>query len=130
MFAKDLTSNIYFSTRRVIRKIKNVFRWLPIIWRDENWDHYYIYEVLKWKIQFMSEAIRKNGIHTCAEYNANRMMLAVRLIEKVQNEYYLMELINVDEITKEQIEKGIAKHDKAKRILFKLLENYSERWWD
>jgi hypothetical protein len=78
----------------------------------------------------MSEAIRKNGIHTCAEYNADRMMLAVRLIEKVQNEYYLMELINVDEITKEQIEKGIAKHDKAKRILFKLLENYSERWWD
>ncbi len=78
----------------------------------------------------MSEAIRKNGIHTMAEYDANRMMLAVRLIEKVQNEYYLMELIDIDEITKEQIEKGLAKHDKAKRILFKLLENYSERWWD
>ena len=130
MSVGDQIKNIYFRARRIIRKIKNVFRWLPIIWRDENWDHYYIYEVLKWKIKFMSEAIRKRDNHTLAKYDADRMMLAFRLIEKVQNEDYLLEFIMDEEITREKIIAGERKHFKAKRILFNLLENYSERWWD
>jgi len=78
----------------------------------------------------MSNSIRENGNHTLAEYDADRMMLAVRLIEKVQNEDYLMEMIIDDNLTKEKIIAGERKHNKAKRILFKLLENYIERWWD
>lgn len=78
----------------------------------------------------MSKSIRKKDNHTLAEYDANRMMLAVRLIEKVQNESYMDELINDDKITIEKIVAGYKQHNKAKRILFKLLDNYIERWWD
>ena len=78
----------------------------------------------------MSNAIRENGNHTMADYDADRMMLAVRLIEKVQNEDYLMEFINDDNLTREKMIAGERKHNKAKHILFKLLENYIERWWD
>jgi hypothetical protein len=130
MFVKDQIRSIYFKTRRIIRKTKNLLRWLPIIWRDEQWDHYYIFEILKHKLIIMSNAIRENGNHTLAEYDADRMMLAVRLIEKVQNEDYLIEFIDDDNLTKEKIIAGERKHKKAKRILFKLLENYIERWWD
>lgn len=116
--------------RQIIRRTKNVFRWLPIIWRDEQWDYYYIFEVLKHKLVIMSNAIGKKGNHTMAEYDANRMMLAVRLIDKVQNEYYLIQMINEDNLTREVIIAGERKHYKAKRILFKLLDQYIERWWD
>ena len=37
---------------------------------------------------------------------------------------------NLDVITKEMVSKADAKHNKAKRLLFQLLENYIERWWD
>ena len=130
MFVKDQIRSIYFKTRRIIRRTKNVLRWLPIIWEDEQWDHYYIFEILKHKLIIMSNAIRENGNHTLAEYDADRMMLAVRLIEKVQNEDYLIEFIDDDNLTKEKIIAGERNHKKAKRILFKLLENYIERWWD
>ena len=116
--------------RQIIRRTKNLFRWLPIIWQDEQWDHYYIFEILRHKLIIMSEAIRKRDNHTLAKYDADRMMLCARLLEKVQNEEYLFEFIGDDEITREQIDKGQRKHNKAKRILFKLLENYIERWWD
>lgn len=116
--------------RRFIRRTKNLFRWLPVIWKDDQFDHYYIFEILKYKLTIMSEYIRKNGNHVMAEYDANRMMLCVRLIDKVQSEYYLVELINDDEITREKLIAGQNKHDKAKRILFKLLDQYIERWWD
>ena len=78
----------------------------------------------------MSNSIRTKGNHTLAEYDANRMMLAVRLIDKVQNEEYILEFINEDNITREMIYKADTKHNKAKRILIKLLENYIARWWD
>ena len=112
------------------RRLINLFRWLPIIWKDEQWDHYYIYEILKHKLVIMSNSIRTKGNHTLAEYDANKMMLAVRLIDKVQNEKYILEFIDDDNITREKIELAELKHNKAKRILFKLLENYIERWWD
>jgi hypothetical protein len=116
--------------RRIIRRTKNLLRWLPIIWKDEQWDHYYIFEILRYKLIIMSETIRKTGNHTMADYDADRMMLCARLMKKVQDEEYLFEFIGDDEITREQIDKGVKKHDKAKRILFKLLDQYIERWWD
>lgn len=116
--------------KRIIRRTKNLLRWLPVIWQDENWDHYYIFEILKHKLTVMSEHIRKNGNHVSAEYDANRMMLCVRLIEKVQNEEYMDGLIVDEHLTKEKVLAAQNKHDKAKRILFKLLEQNIEQWWD
>lgn len=117
--------------RRFIRRIKNLYRWLPVIWKDEQWDHYYIFEILKFKLTIMSEAIRKSDNHKLSKYDADRMMLCVRLIDKVQNEEYLMTLINCEkDLTKETFNKADAKQKKAKHILFKLLENHIERWWD
>jgi hypothetical protein len=115
---------------RIIRRINNLFRWLPVIWKDEQWDYYFIFEILKHKLTIMSDAIRKNGIHVSAKHDADRMILAIKLIERIQNEYYMSELINEGNLTKEKIEAAQAKHDKAKRILFKLLDQYIERWWD
>ena len=116
--------------RKFFKSVSNLVKWFPIIWKDRDWDHHFIFEILKHKLIFMSKSIREKDNHTVAEYDANRMMLAVRLIEKVQNEDYMNELINDDEITIEKIKAGQKKHDKAKRILFKLLDNYIERWWD
>ena len=116
--------------RRFIRRTKNLLRWLPIIWKDEQWDHHFIFEILKHKLLFTAEHTRKYGYHVNSNYDSDRMMLCVRLIEKVQNEDYLMELVNDDDITKEKLELATKKHDKAKRILFKLLDQYIERWWD
>jgi hypothetical protein len=119
-----------YRIKRIIRRIKNLFRWLPVIWKDEQWDHYYIFQILKHKLIIMSDDIRKRNIHTVAKYDADRMMLCVRLIDKVQNEEYLMELVNNDNITQEMVDKADAKHNKARRLLFEILENYIERWWD
>ena len=116
--------------RKFFKSVSNLIKWFPIIWKDRDWDHHFIFEILKHKLIFMSKSIREKGNHTLAEYDANRMMLAVRLINKVQNEEYILEFINDDNITREKIELAELKHNKAKRILFKLLENYIERWWD
>lgn len=115
---------------RTIRRIKNLLRWLPIIWKDEQWDHYYIFEILKHKLIFTAQHTRENGYHTSSDYDAGKMMLCVRLIEKVQSEAYMEELINNDELTQEMLDVAFNKQKKARQLLFKLLDKHIEGWWD
>jgi len=115
---------------RFIRRFKNLLRWFPIIWRDEQWDHYYIFEILKYKLIFTAEHTRKNGYHVNSSCDADRMMLCVRLIDKVQNEEYVEALINDDGLTAKKIDAAYNKQKKARQLLFKLLDKHIEGWWD
>ncbi len=113
------------------RRVKHIIRWIPVLWKDRDWDYYYIFEILKTKLKFQSEHFRKHGYHVSSERDAERMELCIRLIDKVQNEYYLDEqLMKKDPIIDKDIENAIRKHDKAKKLLFNILENNIESWWD
>ena len=116
--------------KRFIRRTKNLLRWLPIIWKDEHWDYYHIYELLKHKLIFTADHTRRYGYHVYSNNDADRMMLCVKLIEKVQNEAYMEVLINDDNLTIEKIQAAIDKQQKARKLLFKILEQNIERWWD
>jgi hypothetical protein len=41
--------------KRFIRKIRNIFLWLPILWRDEQWDGTYVFRILDFKFKLMEE---------------------------------------------------------------------------
>jgi hypothetical protein len=113
------------------KRIKNIIRWIPVLWKDRDWDYWHIFEILKVKLKFQSEYFRKHGYHESSERDAEKMELCIKLIDKIQNEYYLDEqLMKKDPVTDKDIEDAIRKHDKAKKLLFKLLENNIEKWWD
>jgi hypothetical protein len=111
------------------KRIKNIIRWVPILWKDRDWDYWHTFEILKTKLKFQSKHFRKHGYHESSERDAEQMELCIRLIDKVQNEYYLDEVLRQD-FTDEVMINAINKHDKAKRILFKLLEQNIEKWWN
>jgi hypothetical protein len=77
-----------YKIKQFFRRIYNLYRWLPIIWKDQDWDDFYIFEILKFKLKNQAEYIGKRGIHLSAKRDAEIMMLCVRLIEKIQDEYY------------------------------------------
>lgn len=68
--------------------VKNIIYWLPIIWKDRNWDHRYIYTILQHKLKAQSKYIGDRGNHISAERDAEIMMSCVRLIDKVGEEFY------------------------------------------
>lgn len=78
--------------------ITNLIRWFPVIWKDRDYDDYYIFEVLKFKLTNQAKYISKRDYHTRAQYDAEKMRLCVRLIEKVCEEYYNMEYMDYFEI--------------------------------
>src|SRR6185295_9596120 len=42
--------------------IKNIIKWLPIVWKDRDWGDWYIYEILKFKIKNTRDLILNNNI--------------------------------------------------------------------
>src|SRR6185369_6100046 len=159
--------------------IKNLIRWFPIVWKDRDWDHHYILEVLKFKIKNTRDLILKNDhINDEDLERINKYCsLCIKLMVLIQEEKYLLEYQDYEvettifgkKIKEDQIERldeylnkyrksfkevvktiilkekdyhllesksylahaiGDLQHQKAKRILFLILQEQMEFWWD
>jgi hypothetical protein len=168
--------------RMFFRTVKNMFRWFPIIWKDEDWDDHFIFEIFKFKLKNQAKYIGNRDFHTRAKRDAEIMNLCVRLMEKIQNDYYSTEHLDFEETSFELVpipnsenyemkstyisdtlndyfnkypliyNKVVTKynlvddnhvvkyriamymsrinHDRARKLLFKLMEQNIERWWN
>jgi hypothetical protein len=83
-----------YKIKQFFKRIYNLYRWFPIIWKDQDWDDHYIFEILKFKLKNQAEYIGYHDRHMSAKRDAEIMMLCVRLIEKVQDEWYGCEYFN------------------------------------
>lgn len=74
--------------------VKNLWKWFPIIWKDRDWDHNFIYTLLAKKLEFQAKYIGNRGIHVDAKRDAERMMLVAKLIKLQQDDFYAMEYMD------------------------------------
>ena len=172
--------------REIARGFKNIWYWLPIIWKDRHYDSHYIFDIMIHKIKAQSKYIGERNIHTRAKRDSEVMMTCVRLMEKVQDEFYSSEyndyhktkhwfepadkegystwesrilsedfdsyikkypliekrvmngegVFKLDGEDTLEIKQRIAmnighiNHDRARKLLFKLIEQNIEKWWD
>ena len=166
--------------------VKNIVYWLPIIWKDRNWDHRYIYTILEHKLKAQSKYIGGRDWHEGAKRDAEIMMTCARLINKVSDEFYSSEYtdyhkdkhwftpstkegysdwnsrtlhedfdkyfakyplsykkvmngsgpFNLDGKDANDVKKSIAMNiayvnqERAHKLLFKILQENIEKWWD
>lgn len=154
--------------------IKNLIHWFPIIWKNRDWDHDFILETLKFKIQKTADYIESKKRFVGWENEVRYMRISVELISRIQEDYYQaeyfpyldLELVRDGdaykiEITRDSSKIYLAKypldlkramkhpdtqdffkkessylgvsryrHIKSRKLLFKILEERIERWWD
>ena len=174
-----LWRNLHWRVRYFIIGVKNIFKWIPTLYKDKDWDGWYIYNILQKKIEFQRKEIVYANRHTDVDRDNRDMTIALNLLERVKEEYYGTEYLdysetefdfipvednpnlkemkktvlseNYDEFLKKYPssvrkvlkEKGndlekdvlchyVARHnqEKAKKLLFKILDQKIERWWD
>jgi len=78
--------------------IKNLIRWFPVIWKDRNWDHYFIYVTLRHKLHLTEQHIRNHNCHTTAQQDADNIKTCVLLLDRlIADEYHTMAFKKVDE---------------------------------
>lgn len=170
--------------------------WIPVIWKDRDWDDSYIFEIIKTKLITQRKCLVENNRHTGISETNRDITICLNLIERFQQSYYEIEYfdyyeneiwfdevedieeggsINLFEMksqtkrddlltyiekypldkkrTIEKIEKlniepvndypenpesrqrlalymSQYRHDKCKRLIFLILQQRIDRWWD
>ena len=135
------------------RSIKSVIWFLPVIWRDRDWQYNFIYELLARKLEKV-EHYRQNDKYYMpyvGEERDNKKLLTTKNLCKrlAADEYLSNATINFDkkfpdafnkmnyEWTKKEEEnfKRCCDHSyymekQDKDMFFKLLKDNIDRWWD
>lgn len=84
----------YFFKRKYLQ-IRNVFRWLPIIWNQFDFDYSYAIEVFQFQLTKIADFLESNQVVTlCAKQRAQRLRMVLRLMDKVYNEEYSIEYMD------------------------------------
>lgn len=121
---------IKWKVRRIIRKLKIVYKWIPVLMQDEDWDYFYIYTILQRKLEFTREHMLNGGYHEDNKHIASRMQTAINLIEVVKTEKYINDIILQRNNEYDVLNKAYKKHERAKNLLFKFLNHNLHNWWD
>ena len=113
----------YYHTE-FIKGVKNIFKWLPIVWKDRDYDDGYIFDVLKFKLKNTAKYIGDRDWHEDAKRDSQRMMTCVRLIEKVKGEYYNMEWMDYHNSDYNFVDLPDGKHKELK--VTRISENFDD----
>jgi hypothetical protein len=138
----------------LITGVNNLIYWFPVIFADRYYDHSFIYELLIHKLKRDAVLFKKNNIYIGVDYDVGKINLCVSLLEKVKEEFYKHEYVDYEDsssldifynkypriyekILKEERPEGFIayciawhNHERARKLLFLLLEKHIERWWD
>lgn len=85
--------NIVHTIKRVWGKINRIIRWIPIIWKSEDWDSGHAIDVFKFKLKeiekYLSDESKCYSVNH--KHHASRVRTAIKLMDKVYDEEYALE---------------------------------------
>lgn len=97
-------SPIWFNT--FAEGVYNIIRWIPTIYKDKDWDDFYITRLLQVKIEHQREYLVKHNRHENIANDNFWMTVALNLIEREHEEYYIMEKYDYVEMKDEILADG------------------------
>jgi len=71
--------------------IYNIIRWVPTLYRDKDWDDYFINKVIEKKLEHQRAYLIHANRHVGLETTNRDMTLALNLIDRMNSEYYSIE---------------------------------------
>lgn len=142
--------------RTIIRSIKNLWHWFPIIWNDRQWDCCYLFELLAFKFKLMEDFYNsKYAVSADTKDIASKVRICRLLCERIYQEDYgsMLDLIyhsdsfddflkrlnsGQETITCETIgwtgdrwmKYETYMRDQDVELLCKIIKKHSPSWWD
>lgn len=82
--------------RNFFRGFKNLYKWHSVVWNDVDWGYDQIYKVLKFKIKNTRNYLIKHNF--IADFHIEKInrycTLCLKLIDKIENEFYQLEYLD------------------------------------
>lgn len=92
MTIKDRIEEIFYHEpfiflRKFGRFILRLFRWIPVLWKQEEWDFGYTYDILEFKIKEIRNCVSQDTWHTqeCVEEELKQIDSVLEHLDKYRN---------------------------------------------
>jgi len=120
--------NIYCIYIDIMYGFKNVYKWLPYIWLDRDYDWAYLTIILEFKLRNMSKLF-SDGCHTSSKRDARRMLICAEILKRLRTESYAcnnngLPITRFNCLRDEKVAKYYQKY------LGELLGKHLRSWWD
>lgn len=119
----------------MIKQIKNLIRWFPIIWEDRDWDHGYVEEMLLFKLNNMYKRFSDPDT-TYVDWGTKyakpalkALKLCVQILERRRDNYYTEYWWNRGQ-TIEDLKTSAQLEKRDWRLFCMMMEKYFNYWWD
>ena len=89
---KEILIDINYWPRRKWRQIKNVICWIPVVWKQFDFDYQYSLDVFKHQLLKQAKYMESDKAYGVNSHiDAQKIRMVVRLMDKVYNEEYACE---------------------------------------
>lgn len=138
--------DIIFSIQKVFRFLKRLIFWLPIIWKQEDWDISYLYDLIEIKLKEIRKCLLKDDIHKDSDLRVREIDICLAYLDRYRNwtnyiEYPIDDIISepVSECTSKMVSTN--SHNEARRKLVRKYEDFNykmfwkrfmqwhQKWW-
>ena len=113
---------------RFFRKIKHIIKWLPILWDDADWDHYYLLKILRFKLAEMLKYFHNFEYVETEEYE-KQMKRCLHLIDRLQRDDYWLVAKRLGYTKKAHLDKTNEMMVKDSNELFSIIDKNWAFWW-
>jgi len=114
----------------IIQGMKNIIKWFPLIWKDREFDHGYLYNIMYFKLDNMQKFFESGNTYACgAEEHAEEIKICKELLKRIMDETVWDENWDGDNFTIPI--KEIEVLDRQEKELFwSNMCKWIDAWWD
>lgn len=125
--------------------VKNIIEYMPIIYKDRDWDYEFILDILKYKLERTRNRIKEDNIFIGADRVVEEISTQIKLIDDYRNNYELYEsshqsLVkkianaktqeNKDKYIKQYYTNMYKEENRAWCKIFDYMKEHMRAWWD
>lgn len=75
----------------MIKKLLKIIKWIPILWKDEDWDHSYFIAIMRFKLERMFEFF--NSSRSVTNWNTHKselkaLRICIEILKRKENDFY------------------------------------------
>ena len=131
--------------RNLVIGIKNIIDYIPIVYKDRDWDYEFILDILRYKLERTRDRIKKDNIIEGVNKIVDEINTQIKLIDNYRNNDELYELSHQPLLMK--IAKAKSENTKNKYLkqyyinmykeenrawckIFDYMKEHMQAWWD
>lgn len=88
---KHQLDDLKYLPRQVIEFVQRLIYWLPILWKDRDYDHYHFHKMMLHKIKSIRKHHAEEKRHTCYKKRLKEMDTCIDALERLTSNFNYIE---------------------------------------